>query len=82
MTLHMELEDEKLASIIFHKFKEDGCMIDTFDANKPKAKKMPFMQSDRNFRKEWMKKHKNDRTDAWRKRCEENPLNALLGFEQ
>lgn len=41
MTLHMELEDEKLASMIFHKFKEDGCMIDTFDANKPKAKKMP-----------------------------------------
>lgn len=47
-----------------------------------KAKKIPFMQSDRNFRKEWMKKHKNDRTAAWRKRGEENPLNALIGFEQ
>ncbi|MCI7792034.1 MAG: hypothetical protein MR531_14880, partial [Lachnospiraceae bacterium] len=45
MTLHMELEDEKLASMIFHKFKEDGCMIDTFDANKPKAKKMPCVIS-------------------------------------
>ena len=36
---------EKLASMIFHKFKEDGCVIDTFDANKPKAKKMPCVIS-------------------------------------
>lgn len=41
MTLHMELEDEKLVTLIFHRLKEDGCIIDIFDANKPKAKRMP-----------------------------------------
>lgn len=41
MTLHMELEEEKLVAMILHKLKEDGCLIDTFDADKPKAKKLP-----------------------------------------
>lgn len=41
MTLHMELEDEKLVTLIFHRLKADGCIIDTFDANKPKTKRMP-----------------------------------------
>lgn len=41
MALHMEVEDAKLITFLFHKFKEDGCVIDTFDANKPKAKRLP-----------------------------------------
>ncbi len=41
MTLHMEVEDAKLITFLFHKLKEDGCVIDTFDANKPKAKRLP-----------------------------------------
>ncbi|MGN1180380.1 MAG: MgtC/SapB family protein [Suilimivivens sp.] len=41
MTLHMELEDDKLVTEIFHKMKEDGCIIDTFDSDKPKAKRLP-----------------------------------------
>lgn len=41
MTLHMELEEDKLVTEIFHKLKEDGCLIDTFDADKPKAKRLP-----------------------------------------
>lgn len=41
ITLQIEIEDEKLVTLIFHKLKEDGCMIDTFDANKPKTKRMP-----------------------------------------
>lgn len=41
MTLHMEVEEAKLITFIFHKLKEDGCVIDTFDANKPKAKRLP-----------------------------------------
>lgn len=41
MTLHMEVEDAKLITFIFHKLKEDGCVIDTFDSNKPKAKRLP-----------------------------------------
>ena len=41
MTLHMEVEDAKLITFLFHKLKEDGCVIDTYDANKPKAKRLP-----------------------------------------
>ena len=41
MALYMEIEDERLVTLIFHRLKEDGCIIDTFDANKPSAKKMP-----------------------------------------
>lgn len=41
MTLHMEIEDTKLITFLFHKLKEDGCVIDTFDVNKPKAKRLP-----------------------------------------
>lgn len=41
MTLHMELEEERLVTTIFHKLKKDGCIIDTFDANKSKAKRLP-----------------------------------------
>lgn len=41
MTLHMEIENTKLNMVLFHKLKEDGCVIDTFDVNKPKAKHLP-----------------------------------------
>ncbi len=41
MTLHMEVENAKLITFLFHKLKEDGCVIDTYDANKPKAKRLP-----------------------------------------
>lgn len=41
LALHMEVEDAKLITVLFHKLKEDGCIIDTFDANKPKAKRLP-----------------------------------------
>lgn len=41
MTLHMEVEDAKLITFLFHKLKADGCVIDTYDANKPKAKRLP-----------------------------------------
>lgn len=41
MTLHMEVDDAKLITFIYHKLKEDGCVIDTFDSNKPKAKRLP-----------------------------------------
>lgn len=41
MTLHMELEEDRLITEILHKLKEDGCLIDTFDTEKPKAKKLP-----------------------------------------
>ena len=41
MTLHMELEDDMLVTEIFHRLKEDGCVIDTFDTDKPKAKRLP-----------------------------------------
>ncbi|MGN1147967.1 MAG: MgtC/SapB family protein, partial [Lachnospiraceae bacterium] len=41
MTIHMELEEERLVTTIFRKLKEDGCIIDTFDTNKPKAKRLP-----------------------------------------
>ena len=41
LALHMEVEDAKLITVLFHKLKEDGCIIDTFDANKPTAKRLP-----------------------------------------
>lgn len=41
MTLHMEIEDARLVTLIFHKLKEDGCIIDTFDTNNPKLKRLP-----------------------------------------
>lgn len=41
MTLHVEIENTKLVTAIFHKLKADGCMIDTFDVDKPKAKHLP-----------------------------------------
>lgn len=41
MTIHMELEDEKLITTVFHKLKADGCIIDTFDSHKSKSKKLP-----------------------------------------
>lgn len=41
MTLHMELEEDKLVTELFHRLKADGCIIDTFDADKPKAKRLP-----------------------------------------
>lgn len=41
MTLHMELEEERLVTAILHKLKEDGCIIDSFEANKSKVKRLP-----------------------------------------
>lgn len=41
MTLHMELKEEKLIAAVLHKLKEDGCLIDAFDADMPTAKKLP-----------------------------------------
>lgn len=41
MTLHVEIENTKLVTVLFHKLKEDECVIDTFDVDKPKAKHLP-----------------------------------------
>lgn len=41
MTLHMELKEEKMIAEILHKLKEDGCLIDAFDTDVPKAKRLP-----------------------------------------
>lgn len=38
MTLYFEVEEGKTITEIFHRLKDDGCIIDTFDINKPKAK--------------------------------------------
>ena len=38
MTLYLEVDDGKAIGDFFHKLKNDGCVIDTFDVDKPKAK--------------------------------------------
>lgn len=38
MTLHFEVDEGSDIMEVFHRLKDDGCMIDTFDVNKPKAK--------------------------------------------
>ncbi len=41
VTVHMEVEDAGIVMTVFHRLKEDGCVIDTFDVSKTKTKRMP-----------------------------------------
>lgn len=41
MTLHIEIENEQLITLIFHKLMEEGCTLDLFDWEKPKSKRLP-----------------------------------------
>ncbi len=38
MTLYLEVDDGRAIGDLLHKLKDDGCIIDTFDVDKPKAK--------------------------------------------
>ncbi len=42
VTLYIETEDSRTATSLLHKLKEDGCKIDMFDVDRPKASGQPF----------------------------------------
>ena len=42
MTLYVEVEDSKTVTYLLHKMKEDGCMIDMYNVERPKTAGQTF----------------------------------------